>query len=269
MSSKMLRIGVVGFAIVLGVAIASAQERPTAAPAVRGSTEVFNPVEGRIAVLSIQPDGARVEKGDVFCELDPSEWQERRASQETAIKGAEAELEGARLAREVAEMAVNEYVDGIFPQEFNHTAGEIKLAESKLSRSEDHVDWCRRMYDKGYVSLYEKITDELALKKAQYDLEQAQLKRKTLIELTKNKTVKTLKSQVEIARGRELAKQAALERERSSQKRLIGQIHRCKVAAPVTGRLRYASPIGAGAVLRDGQLLCRIVPEDAARTPAN
>ncbi len=256
-------------AIVLAVAMASAQERRASAPAEREGVDVFNPVEGRIVVLSSRPDGARVEKGDVFCELDPSEWQERLATQEIAIKGAEADLQGARLTREVAEMAVIEYVEGLFRQELAHTEGEIKLAESKLSRSEDHVDWCRRMYDKGYTSLFEKVTEELSLKRARFDLESAQSKRQTLIHFTKDKTIKTLKGHVETARGRELARQAALERERSSQKRLTDQIRRCKVAAPVAGRVRYTSPIGAGAVLRDGQLLCRIVPEGAARTPAN
>jgi multidrug resistance efflux pump len=267
MSSKMLRIGVVGLAIILAVAIASAQERHTTVPAERQGTEVFNPVEGRVVVLSSRPDGARVETGEIICELDPSECQDRLANYEITIKAAEADVQGARLAREVAEVSVIQYVEGIFRQELAQTTSEIKLAESKLSRSEDHVEWCRRMFEKGYASLYEKVTEELALQQARVDLESAQSKRQTLIQFTKDKSVKTLKGQVETARGRELAKQAALERERLSHKRLTDQIRRCKVAAPVAGRVRYTSPFGAGAVLRDGQLLCRIEPDGEARTP--
>jgi len=59
-------------------------------------------------IVSNQPDGARVAKGEVVCELDPSGLQERLASEELAIQGADAELQGARLAREVAAMAVIE-----------------------------------------------------------------------------------------------------------------------------------------------------------------
>ena len=61
--------------------------------------------------------------------------------------------ENAKLTREVAEIAVVEYVEGIFKQDLATVEGEIKLAESDLSRSEDRLDWARRMYEKGYVSL--------------------------------------------------------------------------------------------------------------------
>ncbi len=53
------------------------------------------------------------------------------------------------------------------------------------------------MFDKGYVSAAQKISEELALKKARFALEQAQSKRKVLVEYTKAKTIKELQSDVE------------------------------------------------------------------------
>jgi multidrug resistance efflux pump len=87
-----------------------------------------------------------------------------------------------------------------------------------------------------------------------------------LVAHTKDTTIRRLMGEVEMARGRELAKQAALERDRSALKRLDGQIRRCKVAAPIGGRVHYATPIGAGAVVHDGQLLFRIVPDGTPGT---
>lgn len=269
MSSKMLCIGVGGLPIVLAVAMASAQERPTTVPAEPEGIQVFNPVEGRIVVLSSQPDGARVEKGEVICELDSSELKDRLASEELALRGTEAGVRGASLAREVAVMALNDYREGLFLHDLQTVEGDIKLAESELARAEDTVDWTRRMFDKGYVSLAAKNSEELALKKARFAIEDAQSKRKVLIDYTKNKTIKALLGAVETARARELRDQSTLERKRSALKRLDNQVRRCKVTAPIAGRIRYASPIGAGAVLRDGQLLCRIVSEGDAKAPAN
>jgi len=269
MSSKMLCIGVVGLAIILAVAMASAQERRTVASAEPNEVEVSNPVDGRVVVLSSRPDGARVEKGEVICELDSSEFQDRLTAEELTVGGTEAEVQGASLARGVAVMALNEYKEGLLVHDLASADGEIKLAESTLAGAEDTVDWTRRMFDKGYVSMAAKNSEELALKRARFSVEEAQIKRKVLLDYTRTRTIKALLGAVETARARELREQAVLERERSTLKRLDNQIRRCKVAAPVAGRVRYSSSIGAGAVLHDGQLLCRIVPEGEAKTKSN
>jgi len=269
MSSNLLRLGLVaGIATLLAGAIALAQERKGGEPGGGGRVDVFNSVEGRVVVVTSRPDGARVEKGDIVCELDPSELRDRLATQDIVVRGAEADVHGARIAREVAVLAVIEYQEGTFIQEFAATEGEIKLTESELARAEDRLDWTRRMFDKGYTSLAEKVTDELTLKKNRFALEQAQTKKKVLVDYSKTKTIKALTGAVETARARELAKQAGLERARSAQKRLIDQIHRCQVAAPAGGRIEYATPIGAGAVVHDGQLLFRVVADGTAGAKA-
>jgi multidrug resistance efflux pump len=210
-----------------------------------------------------------VEQGEVFCELDSSELKDRLASAEIAISGTIAEVQGASLAREVAVMTLNEYKEGLFLHDLQDTESQIKLAESNLARAEDTVDWTRRMFDKGYVSMGTKVSEELVLKKARFALEQSQSKRKVLLDYTKDKTIKALLGAVETARAHELHTQSMLERQRSARKRLDAQIRRCKVAAPSGGRVRYSAPIGAGAVLQDGQLLCRIVRDGEAQSPAN
>ncbi len=63
------------------------------------------------------------------------------------------------------------------------------------------------MFDKGFVGVAQKVAEELALKKAQFALEQAQTKRKVLVDYTKGKTIKELGSALEKARSVELDKQ--------------------------------------------------------------
>ena len=264
MSSSMRRLGLVASVVILlAGAIALAQDRRAGDRVGGGIAAVFNPVEGRAVVVSSRPDGARVDNGDIVCELDPTDLKDRLATQEIVVRGAEADVHGARIAHEVAVMAVVEYRDATLKGDLAAAQAEIKLAESDLSRAEDKLDWSRRMFQKGYVSLAEKNTEEFAIKRVQLGLEEAQSKLKVLVDYSKERTIKVLLGGVETARARELAKQAELEQARSAERSLAHQIARCKVAAPAGGRLEHAAPIGPGAVIHDGQLLFRVVPAGA------
>jgi multidrug efflux pump subunit AcrA (membrane-fusion protein) len=213
----------------------------------RGSLEsqknedVYCLVEGQTTIISIKPEGSRVSKGELVCELDSASLRDQLVNQQITTKSASANFENAKLTREVAEIAVVEYEEGIYVQDLQTVEGEIKLAESDLSRSEDRVDWARRMYDKGYVSMAQKVSEELALKKARFTLEQSQSKRKVLVDYTRAKTIKELKSEVEKARSDELAKKATYELEVSKEKKLEKQIASCRLTAPNDGLVVYAN----------------------------
>src|SRR5262249_29143175 len=94
---------------------------------------------------------------------------------------------------------------------------------------------------KGYVSKAQAVSEELALKKAVFALEQAQSKKKVLVEYTKGKTIKELRSEVEKARSDELAKKATHELEVSKEKKLEKQIAACEIKAPSDGLVVYAN----------------------------
>jgi multidrug resistance efflux pump len=256
----------VGLAALLTVTIAAAQQGAADEPAGSGpegrGIAVFNPVDGRIRVLSSRPDGTRVEKGEIVCELDPAELKERLDSQEIAVQGLRAGVQGARLAREAAVMSLNDYTDGHYVLELAVVEGGVKQAEASLAKSEDQLEWSRRMFEKGYVSKAELVAQNLVFQKAQFALEEAQARKQELSRHTKDRAVRTRMADVETAREHELGKQAALLSAESTLKRLHDQIDRCKVAAPAAGRLRYDAPVGQGAVVQDGQVLFRIVPDD-------
>jgi HlyD family secretion protein len=269
MSSNLMRLGILAaMGIVMVGVIAAAQDRQPIEVTAAGGVAVFNSVEGRMLVTFARPEGLHVENGDIVCEFDSADLRDRLASQELVVSGAQAEVHGTRIAREVALMALREYKEDAFSQQLATSEGQIKLTESKLASAEDHVDWSRRMFTKGYVSLAEKVSGELALKHARFALEEAQSQKKALVDFSKEKNIKALTGAIELARARELAAQAALERERSLQKKLVEQIGRCKVKAPSAGRVRFEVPIGAGAVVRDGQLIFRVVADATAKPKA-
>ena len=269
MSSRSMRIGgLMALVLTLSVAIAVGQQRPPdqrppdqPRPVGPEGLPVFNPVEGRIRVLSSRPEGARVEKGEIVCELDPAGLRDRLNSQELAVQGLRAGTQGARLAREAAVMELNTYKEGSYVRDIQAAEAAIKLAESDLVRQEDQREWADRMYKKGYASKAELVGQQLAFEKARYALELAQTEKRVLTQHTREKTIRTLMSAVETARGRELAREAELRGGEAALKSMHDQIGACKVAAPVAGRVRYDATIGPGAIIRDGQILFRIVPD--------
>jgi HlyD family secretion protein len=203
--------------------------------------DVFCEVEGGTTIIMIVPEGKRVAKGDLVCELDSSALRDQLINQEITTKGAEANYENAKLTRQVAEIAVTEYLEGIYKQDLQTVLGEIALAESEKSRAVDRLDWSKRMKDKGYVSEAQFIADRVSLQQKTFALEQAQTKKDVLQKYTKNKTEKELMSEVEKARSDELAKQATWELEKSKQAKLERQIAKCKLLAPADGLVVYAN----------------------------
>jgi hypothetical protein len=129
-----------------------------------------------------------------------------------AVLGARASYENARLTREVAEIALAEYVQAIYEQDRETILGEIALARSDRERAEDRLEWTERMLDKGHVVLVDYTSAKLSVDRAAFVEEQACTKLDVLDRYTYEKTLKELTSEVEKARAEELAKKATHQR---------------------------------------------------------
>jgi HlyD family secretion protein len=245
--------------IVASIAPASAQDQPAS---------VVNVVEGRTSIIFIKPQGSLVKKGEVVCELDPEPLKERLANRKIVMQAAAAASEGAKLARQAAELAVTEYVEGTFKRDWETASGEIALTDSDRKLAEDRLEAAQRMTDKGRSSQTNLVEAKRALDRAVFAFEQAQTKKQVLQAYTKDVTIMKLKSEVERARADELAKRAAYERDQAALKRLEKQIENCKIVAPASGRIHYARPIAEGVVVRGGQLLLEVIPEAEPKAEA-
>jgi hypothetical protein len=153
-------------------------------------------------------------------------------AQRLATLKAKAEYEIAKQTRLLAEIAVEEYEVVDYPRDLATVEGEIKLAESETARTEDRVAWAARMFDKGYVSQAQKVSEELSFQKAKFALEQAQAKRTVLKDFSRDREVKKRKSAVEVARSVEQAKQAALEVEQVRELELEARLRQERGPSP-------------------------------------
>jgi multidrug efflux pump subunit AcrA (membrane-fusion protein) len=270
--SSFLRVKILACFIVSTIfapgALAPAQVENAGAPAERKGTEVFNKLPGPLTILYIRAEGSLVKKGDLVCELDSSSLKEKLVNQEAATKVAEAAYLSAKRPRESAEGAVTEYVEAILKPELQTLNGRISLAEAQREKAEKQLETSKRQLEHGIATKERVTSDEIALQRARFALEQLQRKKTTLEKYTREKKIKTLQSEVEKARAEELAKQAAYGLAQAAQERLQKQIESCRVLAPNNGRVHFSPPIEEAAEVAEGQLLFRVIPEDEPKAGA-
>jgi multidrug efflux pump subunit AcrA (membrane-fusion protein) len=215
--------------------------------------KVYSLVRGQNFIIAIVPNGSRVKKGDVVCELDSAALEDQLLDQQITIKTTEANYNNSHSAREVAELALVEYVEGLYGLELAQVVAEIKKAEAELATSEDQSDAAKA--DKGGKKVG---SARAALIVARYAIEVAQARKKVLTDYTKPKRIKELRLAVEKARSDELIKQSIWNLEMTKVDKLGRQIASCTIVAPTDGTVRPL--VGEGAVISERQLLLEIVP---------
>ncbi|WP_233579141.1 efflux RND transporter periplasmic adaptor subunit [Tautonia sociabilis] len=201
--------------------------------------EAKSEVEGQTTIISILPEGTKVVKDQLVCELDSAALKDQLANQQIATERADADYKNAIKTREVAEINVKEYIEGVYPQEEKTVLGEIKLAQSELERAKDRLEWSNDMLELGYISQAQNLSDKYDLQRAEFNLDQANKKLEVLREYTFEKQVKSLEGDVEKAKADELAKKSTFELEKEKEERLRRMIEKCQIFAPGNGIVVY------------------------------
>ena len=229
-------------------------EHGTLEPSTRN--EVLAQAEAPARIISILPEGTKVKKGDLVCELDSAALRDQLWNQKIVAQVAEAAYNNARLTREVAEIAVVEYEQGIYPQDMQTIQGEVKRAELGFKKTEDRLERTRKARQKlnEVLGRKQRVTEpgdivaevdlddrvdaaDQAMSRERFALEQAQSKLNLLQNYTKGKTIKELKSEVQKAHYDELAKKQRWDLEKEKAARLERQIRLCKIYAPAEGMI--------------------------------
>jgi multidrug efflux pump subunit AcrA (membrane-fusion protein) len=250
--------------------------------------EVVSQVEGVAKVISQVQDQKKVKKGDLVVELDSAALREILTNQRIASQRAEAAYQNAKLTREVAEIAVREYQQGVYPAERAAMQGELQKGGRALQRTETRFERTRqaraRLRDlissQGHVIQSADILAEVELDNQldsieqaraneQLAMEMAQGRLATLTDFTAPKMQKQLEAEVEKARYIERREQLGWENERRKEHNLESQIRACKLYAPCNGILVHANdpnrgeqpslPIQEGSLVSQDQLLFRVL----------
>jgi hypothetical protein len=155
-------------------------------------------------------------------------------TQKIAASSANADYENAKLTREIAEIAILEFEHGIFKQDQATLKGELVLAQSDVDRAEGLVAVGRARLERvkklsksslpelSYEATVEARLAEALLRvpRSRAEMEKAKSKLEILEKFFKPRRIIDLKAEVERARSKELAKQAAWERVKSNVEKL-------------------------------------------------
>jgi RNA polymerase sigma factor (sigma-70 family) len=232
-----------------------------------GSSIVYSPIRGQTTIIKkLVPDKSIVRKGWVVCELDSASLKDQLVNQKITTQSAKANFENAKLTREVAEIAVVEYKEGILASETKEIQGEIEIAEAEQDLAELELAEAKAVVGNNRVPLKRAQVADLRAKNA---LAKARSRLKVLTQYTAPKTIKELQTEVEKARSNELGMKARWEEQLSTAQKLERQIANCEIKAPHHGTVIYAnrlgSPMEIGTIVREGQILFEIVPESGVK----
>jgi len=269
-------------------------------------------VEGRTTILSLIPEGTNVKAGDLLVELDTSTLEDQRTSQQITVLNAEASFVRARETLEVtksqgnsdtakadldcrfADIDLNKYLEGEYPQQLQKADSDITLAKIDLERAAEDLTWSEQLAAEGYITRTELEGDKLAKRRAELSLSQAKTQLDLLEKYTYNRELERLKSdvtQTKMALDRVKRKAAAdvvqaeadlkareseFNRQKTKLDKLNDQINKCRIKAPVDAMVVYATtatgerhgnqqPLAEGQEVRERQELIYLPTAAAMR----
>ena len=265
----------------------------------KNAASLRSEIEGRATVLSMVAEGSFVEKGDVVCELDTTDQVNRVVEQEIEVQKAEAAFTKARENLEIqmlnneseiaraetqvtlADIELNKYTEGDWPQQQQKADEDIVLAETELKQSEEQLGWSRQLHEKGFLTRTELERDELTTQRSKISLEQSERSKELLVQYEHPKQKVQLEENRNEA-NRELARvkkeanaeivdyefdfksrETQLDLERQQFEKLKDQIEKGVMLAPSSGMVVYGreegsrygrgDPVQVGAEVRERQ----------------
>ena len=226
-------------------------------------------VAGGSSILWIVPDGSTVKQGDKLVELDASTLEDQINTQRIAYEKALATKLQSEKTFAVAEISVEEYLEGTFKKEQQDADALITISLENLRSAENAYEFSEKLFRKGYVSQLELESAKFAVERAELELESARTAKLVLEKFTKAKTLKDLESQRDNAEAQMKSDAAAYNLEEARLKRLEDQLKNCTIVAPQDGMVVYANERGGrfgqseatieeGAAVRERQTILRL-----------
>jgi multidrug efflux pump subunit AcrA (membrane-fusion protein) len=233
------------------------------------NNEVKCEVKGRgtsgTPILNVIAEGTFVKKGDKLCELDSSALDQEAQAQRIAVSLAESTVISSEALVSKAKIAKQEYLEGTYQTERKAILSEIALGQQGLRKAELALQSAERLAAKGTLKALQVESDEFAVLNAQNTLESAEARLKVLDELTKEKMLVQLNSDIETAVAKLASDQATLAEEKAKLEEIRTQIAACTVRAPADGQVVYANKFGGrggadfivepGALVREQQTI--------------
>ncbi len=223
--------------------------------------DVRSELEDPAIVLSMLPDGSRVQKGQLVGELDSSRILEAMIAQTIKRDSAQSSAKKAVIDRELAEIKLKEF-DSLNLIDLQTLRAEVLIAKGNRDRAKRDLERGKQMDKRLSTNTTSRFQDEF--ERLQTVLELTQTKLEIFEKYTSLKGRKQIEAELEQAKSEELAKKAGLELESDRCKKLEKQLAKVKLYAPTSGVVALPDSVNPneaiveGAAIRQGQLIFSI-----------
>lgn len=233
------------------------------------NNEVKCEVKGRggngTPILSLVAEGVIVKKGDKLCQLDSSSLDQDAKNQRIVVSTADSTVISSEAAVSKAAIAKQEYLEGTYLTDRKAILSEIALAEQGVRKAELSLQSAERLAAKGTLKALQIESEQFAVQNSQSTLESAKGRLRVLDNLTKEKMLVQLNSDIETARAKLESDKSILLEGKGKLQEIQSQIQACEVLAPADGQVVYANRQGsrggsdftvtAGALVREQQTI--------------
>jgi RND family efflux transporter MFP subunit len=292
-----LLAGVGYFAIVAGWTASSSKDSPLVSQVRRATLRInvsergnlescvtvdgiceVNSTNGRdVKIISLVPEGTKVNKGDVVCKFDASEIAKNIAQQDIKFKQAQAKVETTRQEKEIqrnkaesdiiaaqvemalAKLDLEKYQKGDYIAETTKQKGEIRLKEKDYGEAKNKLEQYNALMKRGFKSPEQVRIQQtvVAQTKLQYESAMLELKVKQDYEYKRKTTefsskadqgqkkveqaVATLKAQMLKAQSEYESALATADIEEQQLKEFLKQKDKTIIRAEQSGIVAYAN----------------------------
>ena len=218
-------------------------------------------------ILEIVPEGTWVEKDEFICKLDDSELQNQLIKEQIDANDAESKFIQAKADLENADLALQEYESGTFPQAVKQHESEVFVSREDLRRAEEFLAYSVKLAARDYISEVQLEADRFAVEKARKELEVAETKLEVLQTLTRKKKLNELRANLRSAEVDLDSRRSIFELAKSKVVEIREQVDNCRILAPASGQVVYANRQGKyseevlieeGRPVREKQVIARL-----------
>jgi multidrug resistance efflux pump len=236
------------------------------------------PAGGSIAVIEVIPEGTMIinteenprDKDVVLVRLDSKAFEKELETQKIAVNSAQTAVIQAEAAWEAAKVARREYIEGIYVQNRKQIENEIYNAQQEVEQASAYLDYSTKLAAKTFITAQQLKGDRIAVQRAKNSFELAMKKLQVLDEVTKQKEMIKLDSDIRAAEVKFNNEKEKLVIEQNKQAEIETQIKNCTIRPPqgVNGQVVYNKESGRmgqtewvlveGATVRERQVLIRV-----------
>ena len=223
---------------------------------------------GSTRIISILPEGTRVKPGDVVCELDSAAFRDELQAQKIRWAQAKALVVQAQAILDVNEITLQEYRDGIYPQDIQLVRQYLTTCEIDTDRAKKNLEWSRQTAVKGFRASTQVKADAANYEKSEIAQREAAGMIARLEKFTGPRLIKNLMAKIEAIKADKLAQESVYQLESDRQRRLEEMVANCTLRAPRDGIVVYANqangwgqtqnPIQEGVTVRQGQAIINL-----------